>query len=62
MKHFAIRTFVLVLAVAGFSASSVFSVSAASQAKTSRPTIVLAGGGPAPLCPPNGSQGLCGID
>jgi hypothetical protein len=62
MKHIAIRTLVLVLAIAGFSASSVFSASAATQAKTSQPKIVLANGGPTPLCPPNGSQGLCGID
>jgi hypothetical protein len=59
MKHIAVRTFVLVLAVAGFSASSVFSASA-SEAKTNRPNIVLAGG-PAPLCPPVAGGTLCGI-
>jgi hypothetical protein len=60
MKHIAIRTFVLIFAVAGFSASSVFTASAASQAKTNRPNIVLAGG-PAPLCPPVAGGTLCGI-
>ena len=61
MKHIAIRTFVLVLAVAGFSASSMFSASAANQAKTSQPTIVLANGGPTPICPPVAGGTLCGI-
>jgi hypothetical protein len=49
MKNFAIRTFVLALAVVGFSASSIASAARTNEAKTVVPTVVL-GNVPAPVC------------
>jgi hypothetical protein len=60
MKNFAIRTFVLVLAVAGFSASSMYSASTAraNQAKVeiAHPGVVST---PATMCSPGKT---CGLD
>lgn len=60
MKNFAIRTFVLVLAVAGFSASSMYS---ASMTRANQAKVVVAHPGvvntPATMCRP-GSE--CGLD
>ena len=61
MKNFAIRTFVVALAVAGFSASSMYSASTARANETkvavSHPGIV---GSPTPMCMPGKTS--CGID
>jgi len=61
MKNLAIRTFVVALAVAGFSASSMYSASIArnnSEAKTlvAHPGVVRT---PTPLCAPGST---CGMD
>ena len=61
MKNFAIRTFVVALAVAGFSASSMYSASTArahNVAKTvvSHPGVVRT---PMPMCP---FGSTCGLD
>jgi hypothetical protein len=62
MKNIAIRTFVVALAVAGFSASSMYSASTAraSQAKVmvAHPGVVSS---PSPMCAPGGGR-TCGID
>jgi hypothetical protein len=61
MKNLAIRTFVVALAVAGFSASSMYS---ASTARASEATAVVAHPGvvssPTPMCSPGKTS--CGID
>lgn len=60
MKNLAIRTFVVALAVAGFSASSMYSASTAraTQAKVAvaHPGVVSS---PAPVCPWGST---CGLD
>jgi hypothetical protein len=60
MKNIAIRTFVVALAVAGFSASSMYSASIArnNDAKTlvAHPGVVRT---PTPLCAPGST---CGLD
>lgn len=60
MKTIAIRTFVVALAVAGFSASSVYS---ASTARATQAKVVVATPGvvstPAPMCPWGST---CGLD
>ena len=60
MKNFAIRTFVVSLAVAGFSASSMYS---ASTARTAGSKVAVAHVGmvstPAPVCSPGKT---CGLD
>lgn len=60
MKNLAIRTFVVALAVAGFSASSMYSATTAraNEAKTvvSHPGVVST---PTPLCPWGST---CGLD
>jgi hypothetical protein len=60
MKNLAIRTFVVALAVAGFSASSMYS---ASTARASEAKVVVAHPGmvssPTPVCSPGRA---CGID
>jgi hypothetical protein len=60
MKNIAIRSFVLALAVVGFSASSIASAARTTNgAKTgsAQPTVVL-GNVPAPAC----SHGYCNMD
>jgi hypothetical protein len=60
MKNLAIRTFVIALAVAGFSASSIYS---ASTARNNEAKVVVAHPGvvstPSPLCPLGST---CGLD
>jgi hypothetical protein len=60
MKNLAIRTFVVALAVAGFSASSMYSATTArnNEAKTliAAPSVV---GTPTPMCSPGRA---CGLD
>ncbi len=60
MKNFAIRTFVVALAVAGFSASSMYS---ASTARASQAKVEVAHPGmtttPATMCRPGST---CGLD
>ncbi len=60
MKTIAIRTFVVALAVAGFSASSMYS---ASTARTNEAKVMVAHPGmvssPTPMCSPGHA---CGID
>jgi hypothetical protein len=60
MKNIAIRTFVVALAVAGFSASSMYSASIArnNEAKVvvAHPGVVMT---PTPLCAPGST---CGLD
>ncbi len=62
MKNIAIRSFVLALAVVGFSASSIASAArTTNEAKTvsAQPTVVVANA-PAPGC--NAGSGFCGMD
>jgi hypothetical protein len=60
MKNLAIRTFVVALAVAGFSASSMYSVS---TARANEAKVLVAAPGavstPAPMCRPGST---CGLD
>jgi hypothetical protein len=60
MKNLAIRTFVVALAVAGFSASSMYS---ATTARNNQAKVVVAHPGmvstPAPVCSPGKT---CGLD
>ncbi|MGA8940733.1 MAG: hypothetical protein WB439_16340 [Acidobacteriaceae bacterium] len=62
MKTLAIRTFVIALAVAGFSASSMYSASAsrANEANVvvTHPGVVTT---PVPMCAPGGGR-TCGLD
>ena len=61
MKNLAIRTFVVALAVAGFSASSMYSATTASRISDAK-TLVAAPGvvhTPSPQCNPGSA---CGID
>lgn len=62
MKTLAIRTFVIALAVAGFSASSMYSASA-SRANEAKVIIAHPGAvtSPVPMCLPGGGR-TCGLD
>jgi hypothetical protein len=58
MKNTLVRCFVLVLAVAGFTATSFSSPTAKTTAPTASSSIV---GTPTPLCLPN-DKSYCGMD
>ena len=62
MKNIAIRTFVVALAVVGFSASSISSASATQATKASKvvvPTVVVAS---VPTAGCTGGAAFCGMD
>ena len=58
MKNLIVRLSVLALAATGFSASTIATTTSKSYEirKTTAATVASA-----PLCPPNGSQGYCGL-
>jgi hypothetical protein len=59
MKSTLVRSFVLVLAVAGFSASSISSAAATKNVAKAAPLGIVSN--PTPMCPFNDKNG-CGID
>jgi hypothetical protein len=64
MKNFAIRSFVLVLAITGMGATMVTSSAKAANTSVSKNSVQVQSGvvcSPTPMCPPNDPNG-CGID